>query len=160
MSLNWTSHKIQSVGELKRQRSMLQGQVVFTNGCFDILHVGHIRYLQLARNEGQYLIVGLNSDQSVKAIKGYGRPIIPELERAEMLAALCFVDYVCIFHEDSPYELIHVLEPDILVKGGDWPKEKIIGRDLVESRGGKVLTIPFVKDKSTTNIILTIKKLV
>lgn len=128
-------------------------KVVFTNGCFDLLHVGHVRYLQAARRLGDALVVGVNSDASVRRIKGPGRPLTPQRERAEILAALACVDLVAIFGAATPLQLIRAVEPDILVKGGDWPVEKIVGRAVVEARGGKVRAIPFVKGKSTTGVI-------
>lgn len=127
--------------------------IVFTNGCFDILHVGHVRYLQEASKLGDILIVGLNSDESVRRLKGPSRPINNEAERAELLASLSFVDYVVTFNEDTPYELISVVQPDILVKGGDYANEYVVGTDIVEGRGGKLVLIPFVEGKSTTNLI-------
>ncbi|MCC7203395.1 MAG: D-glycero-beta-D-manno-heptose 1-phosphate adenylyltransferase [Nitrospirae bacterium] len=127
--------------------------IVFTNGCFDIIHVGHVRYLKEARNLGDVLIVGLNSDESVKIIKGQNRPIVPQEERAEVLLALRCVDFVVIFNEPDPYNTIAAVKPDVLVKGGDWGIDQIIGRDIVESYGGKVCTIPFIEGASSTNII-------
>jgi rfaE bifunctional protein nucleotidyltransferase chain/domain len=129
---------------------------VFTNGVFDLLHVGHLRYLNQARALGDALIIGLNSDASVIRLKGDKRPILPQAERAELLAGLACVDYVCIFEEDDPRELIRVATPAILVKGGDWPVEKILGRDTVEAAGGKVLSLPFVEGRSTTMIVQSI----
>ena len=128
-------------------------KVVFTNGCFDILHVGHLRYLQLAKDLGDLLVVGLNSDNSVKRLKGEKRPIVCESERCEMLLGLKPVDYVLLFEEDTPIELIRSIRPQCLVKGGDWPIEKIVGYELVKSYGGKVLSLPFVEGKSSSNII-------
>lgn len=133
-------------------------KIVFTNGCFDILHIGHIRYLQEAAKLGDILIVGLNSDDSVKQLKGTERPINSELERAEMLCALDFVDYVVIFEENTPLKLIKTIEPDILVKGGDYNPNEVVGKKEVEARGGKLILIPFVEGKSTTKIIERIKK--
>jgi len=133
-------------------------RIVFTNGCFDIIHVGHVRYLKEARSLGDVLVVGLNSDESVRAIKGMNRPIVPQGERAEVLSSLSDVDYVVIFNEPDPYNTIAALRPDILVKGGDWSIENIIGRDIVESYGGKVCTIPFIEGASSTNIIESIIK--
>lgn len=127
--------------------------IVFTNGCFDIIHKGHITYLYEAKKLGDILVVGLNSDSSIKKIKGEKRPILPEDERAYILSALEMVDFVVIFHEDTPYELINIVKPHVLVKGGDWNINNIVGKDIVESYGGKVLNIPFVEGKSTTNII-------
>lgn len=132
-------------------------KVVFTNGCFDMLHPGHTRYLYQARALGDYLIVALNSDRSVRAIKGDKRPVIPQDERAEILAALGSVDAVVVFDEDTPEEIIKYLLPDILVKGGDWKEEDIIGADVVKAAGGKVKRIPFVKGFSTSDIIDRIK---
>jgi len=128
-------------------------RVVFTNGCFDLLHPGHIRSLEQARALGDALIVGINSDASVRELKGAGRPVIPELERAEILAALDCVDAVVIFDEPSPREIISALLPDILVKGGDWPGNQIVGREEVEGAGGRVVSIPVVPGYSTTAIL-------
>ena len=132
--------------------------VVFTNGCFDIMHIGHLRYLQAAAKLGDILVVGLNSDASVKRLKGPERPINSELERAEMICALGFIDYVVIFDEDTPLGLINKIQPDILVKGGDYSNEYVIGTKEVEARGGKLVLIPFVEGKSTTSIINKIKQ--
>ena len=132
-------------------------KIVFTNGCFDILHVGHVRYLQEAARLGDVLIIGLNSDASVKRLKGPERPINNEVERAEMLGALGFVDYVAIFDEDTPLDLIKTIKPDVLVKGGDYAPDEVVGKKEVEERGGKLVLIPFVEGKSTTNIIEKIK---
>ncbi len=132
-------------------------KIVFTNGCFDILHVGHIRYLQEAAKLGDVLVIGLNSDASVKRLKGPERPINGELERAEMLGALGFVDYVAIFDEDTPLELITQIQPDVLVKGGDYEPDEVVGKKEVEEWGGKLVLIPFVEGKSTTRIIEKIK---
>ncbi len=128
-------------------------RIVFTNGCFDILHVGHVRYLKEARELGDVLVVGLNSDSSVRTIKGNRRPIVPQGERAEVLSSLRHVDYVVVFDEPDPYNTIAAIKPDILVKGGDWGVDKIIGRDIVESYGGKVCTIPFIEGASSSKII-------
>lgn len=133
-------------------------KIVFTNGCFDILHIGHIRYLEKAKSLGDILIVGLNSDSSVQIIKGPLRPIIPQQERAEILSALSCVDYVTIFDEETPYKLISMILPHILVKGGDWTKETTIGKEVVEREGGEVIILPFVGGVSTTNIINAILK--
>lgn len=132
-------------------------KIVFTNGCFDIMHIGHVRYLQEAAKMGDVLVVGLNSDASVKRLKGPDRPINSELERAEMLCALGCVDYVVIFEEDTPLELIKKIQPDILVKGGDYSNKYVIGTNEVEERGGRLVLIPFVEGKSTTNIIKKIQ---
>lgn len=128
-------------------------RVVFTNGCFDLLHPGHIETLEKARALGDALVVGLNSDRSVCEMKGTGRPILPELERAEILAALESVDAVVIFDEPTPREIISALLPDVLVKGGDWASAQIVGREEVEAAGGKVLSIPVVAGYSTTAIL-------
>jgi D-beta-D-heptose 7-phosphate kinase/D-beta-D-heptose 1-phosphate adenosyltransferase len=127
--------------------------LVFTNGVFDLLHVGHLRYLTAARALGDALAVGLNADACVRRLKGELRPILPEGERAELLAGLACVDYVCLFDEDDPRALIRAVVPGILVKGGDWPVEKILGRDTVEAAGGRVLSLPFVEGRSTTTLV-------
>lgn len=153
------AHKIISGRAINSFRKDHEKQkIVFTNGCFDILHVGHIRYLQEAAKLGDVLIVGLNSDASVKRLKGNERPINIENERAEMLGALGFIDYVTIFDDDTPLELIKIIQPDVLVKGGDYEPDEIVGKKEVEERGGKLILIPFVKGKSTTNIIKKIKQ--
>jgi D-beta-D-heptose 7-phosphate kinase/D-beta-D-heptose 1-phosphate adenosyltransferase len=131
--------------------------IVFTNGVFDLLHPGHVRYLAEARRQGDALIVGVNSDRSVRAIKGPDRPIFPEDERAEVLSALACVDAVCIFDEETPHAIISALQPDVLVKGTDWPAEEIVGRDVVEARGGRVVRIPVATGYSTTSIVERIK---
>ena len=132
-------------------------QLVFTNGCFDILHVGHVRYLQSARSLGDALLVAINSDRAVRVLKGAGRPVMNERERAEMLAALSAVTYVTIFDDLSPRALIAELLPDVLVKGGDYALDEIHGREEVEAAGGRVLALPFVEGASTTDIIERIK---
>ena len=140
------------------QNLQKQGKkVVFTNGVFDLLHLGHVTYLQEARQQGDLLVVGLNSDFSVKKIKGPSKPLIPLAERAEMLLALDCVDYVSFFDEPDPYNIVKTLRPDVLVKGGDWALDKIIGADLVQSWGGKVMNIPIVPGRSTTNLIEIVK---
>jgi len=128
-------------------------KVVFTNGVFDLLHPGHVRYLQAARREGDLLIVAVNSDRSVRANKGPERPITPERERAEILAALACVDATVIFDEETPAEIIRKIQPDVLVKGADWAADAIVGRDIVEARGGKVVRIPIETGWSTSSII-------
>jgi D-beta-D-heptose 7-phosphate kinase/D-beta-D-heptose 1-phosphate adenosyltransferase len=134
-------------------------RVVFTNGCFDLLHPGHIETLEKARSMGDALVVGVNSDRSVRLMKGTGRPILPERERAEILAALECVDGVVIFDEPTPLEIIAVLLPDVLVKGGDWASDQIVGREEVEAAGGEVVSIPLVAGYSTTAILEKIRKL-
>jgi D-beta-D-heptose 7-phosphate kinase/D-beta-D-heptose 1-phosphate adenosyltransferase len=157
------SGKIVSSDELLRERRRLRGEgkrLVFTNGCFDILHVGHVRYLQSARNLGDALVVAINSDRRVRELKGASRPIMNEAERAEMLAALGAVDYVTVFDELSPRALISEVLPDILVKGGDYNLDEIHGREETEAAGGRVLSLPFVEGASTSSIIEKIKKAV
>jgi D-beta-D-heptose 7-phosphate kinase/D-beta-D-heptose 1-phosphate adenosyltransferase len=131
--------------------------IVFTNGVFDLLHPGHVRYLQQARALGDALIVGLNSDRSVRANKTAGRPITPEAERAEILEALACVDAVVVFDQDTPHDLIAALQPDVLVKGADWAEDAIVGRDIVEARGGRVVRVPVEQGYSTTAIIARIR---
>ena len=131
-------------------------KLVFTNGCFDILHIGHIRLLEWAKAAGDKLLVGLNSDSSTRRLKGNGHPILPQDERAEILSSLACVDYVIIFDEDTPQNLINEIIPDILVKGGDYKPEEIVGRETVENAGGKLLIFPIVENHSTTEIIETV----
>lgn len=128
-------------------------RIVFTNGCFDLLHIGHTRYLQEARRLGDLLIVAINSDASVSALKGPERPLVPEQERAEVLAALACVDYVTMFDAPDPGEVIAAIQPDVLVKGGDWPIERIVGREVVQARGGRVVSLPLVPGSSTTALV-------
>jgi D-beta-D-heptose 7-phosphate kinase/D-beta-D-heptose 1-phosphate adenosyltransferase len=140
-----------------RQQLRAEGKkVVFTNGCFDLIHRGHVEYLRKAKALGDVLVVGVNSDASVRRIKGEKRPIVGEEDRAEVLAALQAVDYVCLFDEDTPYELLRALVPDVLVKGADWKVEDVIGKDIVERAGGSVQTIEFLPHRSTTQMIHTI----
>ena len=149
------SHKIQTVAQIQEtlaQWRAVGDTIVFTNGCFDLLHYGHLHYLSDARDLGQRLVVGLNSAASVSRLKGPARPINDELTRTHLLAALAVVDAVVVFEEDTPLQLIEAVEPHILVKGGDWKPEQIVGSDLVLSRGGQVLSLPFVVGYSTTNI--------
>jgi rfaE bifunctional protein nucleotidyltransferase chain/domain len=133
-------------------------QVVFTNGCFDVLHPGHVRLLEQARALGSFLIVAINSDASVRGMKGPGRPVIPELERAEILAALASVDYVTVFNEPTPRELIARILPDVLVKGSDWGADEVVGREEVEAAGGRVVSIPLELGYSTTRIIERVRQ--
>ena len=128
-------------------------KVVFTNGCFDILHVGHVRYLAAARSAGDLLVIGLNSDTSVRSIKGPKRPIVAQDQRAEVLASLGCVDYVVMFDEPDPLQLIRALKPDVLVKGEDWAEENIVGAEFVKANGGQVLRVQFVEETSTSGII-------
>ena len=148
--------KIVNLNQLSRIRKKAKKdrqKVVFTNGCFDILHRGHIECLKKAKSLGDFLIVGLNSDSSVKKIKGDKRPINPQEDRAEILASLEVVDYVCIFEEETPQKVINALVPDVLVKGGDYKQKKIVGKEVVESHGGRVFTVKEIRAKSTKNII-------
>lgn len=153
------SHKMLTGNMLESFRNEHKDKmIVFTNGCFDILHVGHIRYMQKAAKLGDIFVVGLNSDVSVQRLKGPERPINNQNDRAEILCSLGFVDYVAIFDEDTPYNLINIIQPDVLVKGGDYNPDKVVGKDIVEARGGSLVLIPFVEGKSTTSIINKIKK--
>ena len=139
--------------QLTKEASAQGKKIVFTNGCFDILHAGHVKYLAEAKKLGDLLIVGLNSDSSVGRLKGPERPVNHEEDRAVVLSALKSVDYVTVFSEETPLELIRLLQPDVLVKGGDYTIDRIVGADLVQAKGGDVVTIPFVEGKSTTNIL-------
>ena len=153
--------KIRTLEETKNIISRLKAEgkkIVFTNGCFDIIHLGHIRYLHAAKKLGDFLVVAINSDSSVKRIKGKKRPILNEIARAEIIASIDCVDSVVIFSEDTPEDVIRSLIPDVLVKGGDWKEEEIVGADIVKKAGGKVLTIPYVSGFSTTSIINEIIK--
>jgi D-beta-D-heptose 7-phosphate kinase/D-beta-D-heptose 1-phosphate adenosyltransferase len=138
-------------------RRAVGDRVVFTNGCFDLLHSGHVTYLEAACLRGDLLVVGLNSDASVRRLKGPGRPLLTEAERATVLAGLQSVDYVSVFDGDTPLALIEAIRPDVLVKGGDWSLETIVGREVVEAAGGRVTTIPFVAGHSTTDIVERIR---
>jgi len=144
--------------ELVAQLRAAGKTIVFTNGVFDLLHIGHLRYLQQARSLGNALIVGLNSDRSVRAIKGPDRPITPEAERAEVLEALSCVDGVVVFDEETPHDLIAAVQPDVLVKGADWAEDAIVGRDIVEARGGRVVRVALEAGQSTTAIIDRIRR--
>jgi len=154
-------HKIVTREQLVEQLQPLRGggsRIVFTNGCFDLMHIGHTRYLQAAKALGDLLVVGVNSDKSVRSLdKAPDRPIVPEAQRAEVLAALGCVDFVVVFSESDPKALITAVQPDVLVKGGDWSLDRIIGRDVVEARGGRVQTIPLVPGFSTTALIHRIR---
>lgn len=147
--------EIKEVVCLLRQSSKT---IVFTNGCFDILHVGHLDLLENAKSQGNILIVGLNSDASIKRLKGRKRPINSGTDRARLLGALEVVDYVVFFEEDTPYEIIREIQPDILVKGGDYHLDNIVGRDIVESLGGRVIVVPLSPVKSTTELLAKIMK--
>jgi D-beta-D-heptose 7-phosphate kinase/D-beta-D-heptose 1-phosphate adenosyltransferase len=148
--------KIIQLSRLARQAKRLRGEgkrIVFTNGCFDILHYGHVKYLADAKAKGDYLVVAVNSDASVKKIKGKGRPVVPQGDRLRSLAALGCVDFVLLFNEDNPLKLIKAIKPDFLIKGSDWSRKSIVGADFVESYGGKVLTVNLVKGRSTSKLI-------
>jgi len=154
------SDKAKSLNELKTLTAAARTNgkiVVFTNGCFDLLHRGHIYLLREAKALGDLLVVGINSDQSVKAIKGPTRPILAETDRLELIASMEMVNYVLLFDEPDPYNMISILRPDILVKGGDWSTEEVIGGDLVQGNGGKVVVVPYLKGFSTTEIIAKIR---
>jgi len=149
-------NKLKTLTQLKTIIKQLKARgkkIVFTNGCFDILHRGHVEYLAKAKSSGDVLIIGLNADSSVKRLKGASRPVNKQEDRAIVLAALESVDYIVLFSQDTPFELITAIKPDILVKGGDWKLKDIVGSDVVQSYKGKVMTIPFVKRYSTTGLI-------
>jgi len=151
--------KIVNIKQLKRILKKRKNKIVaFTNGCFDLLHYGHIKYLKSAKKMSDILIVGINTDASIKRIKGKNRPITPLAQRMQIISALEVVDYVISFSEDTPYNLIKEIKPDLLIKGGDWDTKEIVGKDIVESYGGKVITIPYIKGISTTGIIKKIVK--
>ncbi len=153
--------RITDLLELKVLVAKARGEgkkVVLTNGCFDILHRGHLHLLKEAKKLGDLLLVAINSDSSVKNIKGPNRPILPETERAELVAALELVDYVTVFPEPDPYEVIKELRPDVLVKGGDWDHDRVVGKDIVEGDGGKVTIIPLLPSYSTTTIVERIRR--
>ena len=157
----YTTGKIIEFNNIKKETARLKKdfkKIIFTNGCFDIIHAGHVSYLNEAKSLGDVLIVGINSDESVKRLKGPGRPIIGEKDRAYILANIKPVDYVVIFNEDTPYNLIKEVNPDFLVKGGDYDGKDVVGKDIVEPSGGKVVLIDFVKGKSTSSIIKRIKE--
>lgn len=148
--------KILTLAEMQERRRELRAagkKLVFTNGCFDLLHPGHLRYLAEARSLGDRLVVAVNADATVAALKGPGRPLIPLEERMEVLAALASVDYVVSFEEETPARVIAALVPDVLVKGGDWAPEDIVGKDTVEAAGGRVLSLPFAPGYSTSGLI-------
>jgi D-glycero-beta-D-manno-heptose 1-phosphate adenylyltransferase len=152
---------ILTIDELTNIRSAIRNndkKVVFTNGCFDILHKGHIDYLNESKKLGDYLVVGINSDDSVRKLKGPKRPILPQNERAFIISNLIAVDFVSIFDEETPLSLIEKVLPDYLVKGADWSIDAVVGKEVVENNGGKVMTITLTPNKSTTNLIETILK--
>ena len=148
--------KILARATLKRRLAQVRRtgkRIVFTNGCFDLVHPGHVRYLRAAKRLGDVLVVGLNSDDSVRRLKGPTRPLVPEPDRCEVMAALEMVDYVTVFDEDTPYQLIAHLQPDVLVKGGDWTPDRIVGADLVQARGGSVRSLRFASGYSTSALV-------
>ncbi len=150
------SRKVRSQEDLSAELAARRAEgarIVFTNGCFDLLHVGHVRYLREAKRMGGLLVVGINSDESIRRLKGPSRPVQPERDRAEILAALECVDYVVSFDQDTPLALIERLRPDVLVKGADWPVARIVGREVVEGSGGRVATISYVEGVSTSALI-------
>jgi D-beta-D-heptose 7-phosphate kinase/D-beta-D-heptose 1-phosphate adenosyltransferase len=155
------SKKLKTLEDLKRITTQAQTagkRVVLTNGCFDLLHRGHLHVLRSARELGDLLIVAMNSDTSVQQIKGPNRPIFPEADRTELIAAMEVVDYLLLFDEGDPHLLIEALKPDILVKGGDWKKDQVVGAEIVERHGGKVILVPYLEGYSTTEIIERIRK--
>ncbi|MBT4332425.1 MAG: D-glycero-beta-D-manno-heptose 1-phosphate adenylyltransferase [Candidatus Cloacimonetes bacterium] len=139
--------------DIRRKLKEQSKTIAFTNECFDILHAGHVKYLAEAKELGNILILGLNSDSSVKRLKGNDRPVNNEQDRAVVLSALCSVSYIVVFDEDTPYELINNIKPNILVKGGDWKPEDIVGHDIVSSYNGRVMSLSFIEGKSTTDIV-------
>ena len=148
--------RVVSREELRTIRHRLKEEgkrVVFTNGCFDIIHRGHVEYLSRAKAMGDVLIVGVNTDDSVRRLKGPNRPVVDQEDRAHVLAALAMVDFVCLFPEDTPYELIKAVVPDVLVKGSDWPVDAVVGKDVVEQAGGAVRTVEFLPNRSTSRLI-------
>lgn len=155
-TLRLLENKVRTLGGLKKTIARLRSQgrrIVFTNGCFDLIHYGHVKYLEEARKKGDILIVGVNSDASVRKLKGKKRPVVKETERLRLVAALESVDYAVLFKEDTPIKLIVSIKPDVLIKGADWKKDDIVGRDIVLSSGGRVSTIKLAKGHSTTNLI-------
>jgi D-beta-D-heptose 7-phosphate kinase/D-beta-D-heptose 1-phosphate adenosyltransferase len=153
--------KIKSWNDIRSLAAALHAnakKIVFTNGCFDILHAGHVVYLEQARSMGDVLILGLNSDASIRRLKGDQRPVVNENDRALVVAALAAVDFVVVFEQDTPYELISLIQPDLLVKGGDWLPECIVGSDIVLAQGGEVRSIDYLDGSSTSGIIDRIRK--
>ena len=156
-----TRAKIKSRQELKGILKQLKAdgkEIVFTNGCFDLLHPGHVHYLEKAKSQGDVLVVALNTDTSVRKIKGQGRPVLGEEDRCEIISALGCVDFVTIFEEETPQTIIEELIPQVLVKGGDWPIDKIVGRQIVESNGGRIISVDFEREFSTSDIIDRIRR--
>lgn len=161
MNLSLPKSKIKSLSQLKKvlNKSRKREKIVFTNGCFDLIHLGHVRYLNKAKSFGDVLIVGVNSDSSLRRLKGMGRPVVSGLDRAEIVAALGCVDYVVIFNESTPDKLIKNIRPDILVKGSDYKVKEIVGNDTVLGYGGKVKRIPLLRSRSTTRLLKKICRL-
>lgn len=160
LNIELCSPKILSAAEFEKIRADFSAdrKIVFTNGCFDILHAGHVDLLSRARKQGDLLVLGLNSDKSVRSIKGEKRPVTKQQQRAFVLAGLACIDYVIFFDEDTPYNLINAVQPDVLVKGGDWTVDNIVGRDIVEGRGGEVLSLALLPGYSTTSVIRYIRE--
>ncbi|NDV22458.1 D-glycero-beta-D-manno-heptose 1-phosphate adenylyltransferase [Desulfovibrio sp. JC022] len=160
LNIELSSPKILSADEFAKVRADFPAdrKIVFTNGCFDILHAGHVDLLSRAREQGGVLVLGLNSDKSVRSIKGEKRPVTGQQQRAFVLAGLACIDYVIFFDEDTPYNLINKVQPDVLIKGGDWSVDNIVGRDIVEGSGGKVLSLPLLPGYSTTSVIRYIRE--
>lgn len=159
LNIDLNSPKILSADEFEKIRATAADKkIVFTNGCFDILHAGHVDLLARAKEQGDILVLGLNSDKSVRSIKGEKRPVVSQQQRAFVLAGLASIDFVIIFDEDTPYELIKKVQPDVLVKGGDWTVDNIVGRDVVEGRGGIVLSLALLPGYSTTSVIRFIRE--
>jgi D-beta-D-heptose 7-phosphate kinase/D-beta-D-heptose 1-phosphate adenosyltransferase len=152
-----TALKVRSLSDAVAWRDRQPGPVVFTNGVFDLLHPGHVRYLQEARALGDALVVAINSDRSTRANKGPGRPIVPERERAEVLLALGCVDAVTVFDEETPHAIVRLVQPDVLVKGADWGPDNIVGRDVVEARGGRVVRVDLAPGFSTTELVRKVR---
>ena len=158
LNIDLNSPKILSADEFEKIRTAIADKkIVFTNGCFDILHAGHVDLLARAKEQGDILVLGLNSDKSVRSIKGEKRPVVSQQQRAFVLAGLASIDFVIFFDEDTPYELIKKVQPDVLVKGGDWTVDNIVGRDVVEGRGGVVLSLALLPGYSTTSVIRFIR---
>ncbi len=160
-SISYAVAKVLTPAGLRRRLAGLRrsgNRIVFTNGCFDLLHPGHVRYLSAAKRLGDVLVVAVNSDASVRRLKGPGRPLVNERDRCEVLAALEVVDYVTTFEEDTPYALIKQLQPDVLVKGGDWKPDQIVGADVVYGRGGMVRSLPYAPGYSTTALVKRVSR--
>ncbi|MCD6539443.1 MAG: D-glycero-beta-D-manno-heptose 1-phosphate adenylyltransferase [Candidatus Omnitrophica bacterium] len=151
--------KVSKLAHLVKTLKKKKKKIVFTNGCFDLIHPGHIKLLSSAKKQGEVLILGLNSDSSIRKIKGEKRPILKEKERIEILSAITYIDYIVVFKEETPFKLVKIIKPDVLVKGGDWEEKDIVGADLVKKQGGKIVRIRLKKGYSTTTLIEKIKKI-